>query len=524
MKQAIKLIHNKGFKWEKYNSVYIKGIISDKEKLINSLNNSLSVKQITQILAEQKGNFALIAEKENLLIAATGPIRSIPLFYSFNDDHILISDDAKYLKQHTGNNKMNRDSETEYLLTGYVTGNNTLISEIRQLQAGQLLIIRDNKIELKDYFSLSYTNRRKNKNDNIIKELHELHLKIFERLINSLNNRTAVVPLSGGYDSRLIVDMFSRLKYDKVICFSYGRRNNWEVKTSRQVAENFGFKWIFIEYSRHKWYKHFNSREAEEYFDYAFNYSSVPNFHDWMAVMELRNKKLVPPDSVFIPGHGGDFLEGSHIPAAFMGEIKRTDEGILTDQIYNKHYSLWKPDEETIHIMKKRIKTAINGSNLFNTETASEKFENWDWKERQAKYIVNSIRTYEYFNYEWRLPLMDIELVNFWMSIPLVKRFNRKIYYHYTNTYQSNINIKANPARNLSQRIYDYFSDPWYGRINGNRAFLFVLFQKTVKVFPFIKEYVLNPGFIYSENKPGINTITALSRIRKKQGLMKVAE
>jgi asparagine synthase (glutamine-hydrolysing) len=46
--------------------------------------------------------------------------------------------------------------------------------------------------------------------------------------------------------------------------------------------------------------------------------------------------------------------------------------------------------------------------------------------QRQPKFIVNAVRTYEYFGYEWRLPLWDKDLVSFWLSIPLSVRNGKK--------------------------------------------------------------------------------------------------
>ena len=47
-------------------------------------------------------------------------------------------------------------------------------------------------------------------------------------------------------------------------------------------------------------------------------------------------------------------------------------------------------------------------------EDAQDAFEVWDWQERQAKWIVNSVRNYEFYGYEWRMPLWYNEIMDYW--------------------------------------------------------------------------------------------------------------
>ena len=57
--------------------------------------------------------------------------------------------------------------------------------------------------------------------------------------------------------------------------------------------------------------------------------------------------------------------------------------------------------------------------------------EYWDFQERQAKFIVNSVRVYEFFGYSWRLPLWDNELIEYFKKIPLSYRMNTNLYRKY---------------------------------------------------------------------------------------------
>lgn len=66
-----------------------------------------------------------------------------------------------------------------------------------------------------------------------------------------------------------------------------------------------------------------------------------------------------------------------------------------------------------------------------DVESAASAFERWEWQERQAKFIVNSVRVYEAFGHEWRLPWWDASLMDFWSMIPVHMRARRALFLRY---------------------------------------------------------------------------------------------
>lgn len=99
--------------------------------------------------------------------------------------------------------------------------------------------------------------------------------------------------------------------------------------------------------------------------------------------------------------------------------------------------------------------------------------EFWEWQERQANYMVNSVRVYEYWGYEWRIPLWDMELVQFWKSVPAHLRADRKLYNTYVDRYQD---LPVSGANSPKLRKFNYFKNPLvntrYGRFGGKTAYL----------------------------------------------------
>ena len=86
------------------------------------------------------GNFAVIVEQENRLIAAVDKIRSYPIFYIHEEKKFLISNSARALKNEYNLTEIDELSLLEFRMAGYVTGRETLYKYLYQLQAGEFLI------------------------------------------------------------------------------------------------------------------------------------------------------------------------------------------------------------------------------------------------------------------------------------------------------------------------------------------------------------------------------------------------
>jgi asparagine synthase (glutamine-hydrolysing) len=86
--------------------------------------------------------------------------------------------------------------------------------------------------------------------------------------------------------------------------------------------------------------------------------------------------------------------------------------------------------------LAERIERITGPMRTSTPEEAADAFERWDCQERQAKFIVNSVRVYESFGYEWRLPLFDAELMDFWSRIPIEGRVGRRLYFEFVRKQQ----------------------------------------------------------------------------------------
>jgi len=422
----IQLFNNYGFKWQNKSNCWFKGYVFDgdilktDDEIFSDLELIENKEQMSNWLTNSNGCFSVIIENMDIVILAVDKIRTFPIFYSIENKSIVVTDDP--VTVYRKSKQIFKQAEIELETAGYVTGKNTLINEVFQVQAGELITYHKKQIE-----STFYANFFVQKIDHspfklLQEKLSDSLETAFKRLINSLGGRQAVVPLSGGYDSRLIAAMLKKYGYQNVYTFTYGRAGNKELENSQKTAKALGFPWIFIEYNENLINGFIHDIRFFDYCNFAGKASSMFYMQDYFAVKYLHENKLIDSDAVFIPGHSGDSIAGSHLQASISEKV---DKKTLIDIIYKKTYSqnIQKKYRKPLHHI---IENYIQ--NLPAHMLAYNILESWVFSERQAKFIVNSANVFDFYGHEYRLPFWDCDLVSFFKTIPFNYKLFKTIY------------------------------------------------------------------------------------------------
>jgi asparagine synthase (glutamine-hydrolysing) len=295
-----------------------------------------------------------------------------------------------------------------------------LLKNVFQLGAGEIAYFTDNKVDIISYFQFLPDD----KNNDSFEKLADRYVEILEadyrNLINALNGRPVVIPLSGGYDSRSIVTMFKRLGYQNVICYSFGQNGSPEMITSQKVAKTLGYRWSFIETTPEIVKGFTESDEFFRYVDFAANASSFYIIQDFFAVRKMRKEGLVPDDSVFMPGHSGDTLGGSNFLELFSG---KESENEMVKKLINYRYDLNKVPDAFLNSARHEIENQYNG----NFKPALW-FDYWCMKEWNPKMFANGVRVYEFFGYSYWLPLWGKNPLAFFANVPFEFRLGKDLY------------------------------------------------------------------------------------------------
>ncbi|MFQ3787489.1 asparagine synthase-related protein [Halomonas sp. A29] len=410
-------------------------------------------------MGELNGFHALVRRTGNEMVAAVDRIRSIPLFYGVQAGDVYLSDDADWVRQQLDEAHIHDEARADFELAGYVTGQDTLFRRVKQLRAGEALIVSDSDLgltlSLERYFLFQYYGMSDRDDSRRLIRLEEIVEEACEQLVKTANGRQIVVPLSGGYDSRLIATLLARCEYPRVLTYAYGHRDNQEAKVSREVAHALGLPWTFVEYSQEAWNQVADSDEYWRYQQWASGWNGIANMQDWLAVKLLTEQGKVEPGSLFVPGHC--CVTGFLLPSVF--EAKRAgrlmEAGELTEALRQRHFTL-NASEEGEALFRERVQPRLALDypldEALDPDEFIRQFVLFGWQERQAKFIVNSVRCFEFFGHDWWMPLYDRDFMAFWQSVPRHWLEHRSGYVTFVENMFTEVSGLKAPLGNASQK------------------------------------------------------------------------
>jgi asparagine synthase (glutamine-hydrolysing) len=415
------------YKWTYSNNAYLIGYVVDKK---NVFRHNSAIDKIT--FSDQKihsGIYSFILVRNDKVLISNDINNFFPVFcYYKSGSGWIISDSFEKILQFK-EFELNDDVVPAFETAGFVPDKFTLDKKIIKSRAGYKLILQNdgNFYYQGDYYWLTKTFFDRSFND-LLELTSQKIFEAGERMVRFLNGRMAVVPLSGGFDSRLIACLLKKFGYKNVICFTYGKYTH-ETGLSKKVAETLGFKWYFIDYTQLNYSEYTKDETFLRYVsDYANGYC-MPYLQEYFAVKYLKENNLIDENAVFLPGHSGDYLAGSYINktiATSATDLKLANH-IAQKYFYfrkkkhKEHSQIRQIISETLKEYKGLENTLIDGK--FN-----QTVEDWDIKEKLAKFIVRSCFIFTFFGYEFYLLYWDINLLDYFRKIPFRYRENKKLY------------------------------------------------------------------------------------------------
>ncbi|MBT4763452.1 hypothetical protein HOO14_00355 [bacterium] len=417
--------------------LYNTNIESVLDRIYSMLNNtSTSSDDVLHWIKSISGNFSFIAKSGDNVIAAVDKICTIPIFIVKRENNIFISNHAPILKKkcNIGKDNLNELAKLEICMSGYTIGNKTLYQNLERLEAGECLFYRQGLMFREFYYIYSPWKARDRSREQLKKKFTDICIKTLVNLKNSSNERQIVIPLSAGNDSRLVASGLKELGVEDVICFSYGRKGNFESPIGKIIADKLGYKWIYIEDCLKDKRRFFQSKLYNKFVSEFESYGSIPNVQEIYEISLLKNNPLISDDAIIVNGNSGDFISGGHIREMLdVRLVPQSRNKINWDMFLDKHYSLWgdKRTESNNSYIVSELEKALS---LRNIESVGFKkypyalMECMEFTGRQSRYVIGQQRSYEYFGYEWRMPLWSDEMLNFWESVPYKYKIEQNLY------------------------------------------------------------------------------------------------
>ena len=324
-------------------------------------------------------------------------------------------------------------------MSGYTIDNATLYPDVSVLGPGELIFFNGvSPPERERYYC--YRPWRQDKpvyeQDVASKVLAETLLATIDEMMLTIGDRILVVPLSAGRDSRVIVSAARHLGYKNVKTFAYGRPGNYEAATSRYIAEKLGYEWKFVPTSPSAMRDYYNSEDWKSYSLFADTLQSTPFVQDHPQICLLKDQGFIPNDAVIANGNSGDYISGAHIVPKTQEVAHSQSDGqritSLLDALNEKHFSLWQSlrSSENCGRINCLLEASIDraGAKLGEPEDDYGIYEYAEFQDRQCKYVIGGQRIYEYLEHEWRMPLWDSALLDFFEMMPREAKLDQRLY------------------------------------------------------------------------------------------------
>ena len=423
--------------WKKHqiaeNDFFYKGYLNNK-KFLNVfqyiLKNSNDKKKMKNFLFKLDGLFAIALTNKKSIFLITDRINSTPFIYKLNFKKTTISVSDHYLGLNLSNNEdltVDQFQSKHFAMTGYTFLNGTIYKEVKKTSTGNFINIKNNKIDINKYYSWEpYKKKRKERISEVKINIRNLNLKIIDKLLSTIDNRTIVIPLSAGFDSRFILSGLIHRGYKNIISFSYGRNLNREMTIAKEIAKKLNVPWYPIIYNNLIVRESFNTQKYINFLQYSDNLSALYFMQDFLALEYLQRKRLIPKNSIIVNGQTGDFISGNHLINS--NKNKKNEDSIKN--FINKHYKNWhKLKIENFSLIKSVLEKEFNTLGIKNnTSNKLEFLEFIEFENRQSKYIMNGQRTYDFLGYSWRLPLWDKDYLDFWEKLDIKYKKNQWLY------------------------------------------------------------------------------------------------
>jgi len=439
------------YAWHNQDDIYVTGFIRQGARYLKDaelagyFQTAATPSEFGDLLLRASGQFAVVLLRGDEAWIATDRLRSIPLFY-YNSETTIISDSAYTLFNEIPHPEINEEAVPAFLSMGYTLNNFTLIKDLFQVETGEMVLLGQ-EIKRGFYHNNGTSEIYERSIDQCSEELSVLLEDIFRSHFLALKDSFIALPLSAGYDSRLIALMCKKYHPERVLCYTYGREDNPEFAPAEEIARRLGFQWVKIVYDDDLIEGFVEDPVFKKYYKYASEFGSMFFMQEYFAVKYLRDKKLIPEDTYFVPGHAGNIIGGDHLVPALKNSIK-TEEKLKKEILHIFSYLM-----KLKRCEKDKICSQISEKTCISDNKTWTVFENWDIKERQSKFIVNSASVYNYFNYQYIIPYWDSALIDFFRLVSFDLKLNKQVY-HFTL-----INTFFEPeGLNLDRELYpDHF-------------------------------------------------------------------
>jgi asparagine synthase (glutamine-hydrolysing) len=384
--------------------------------------------------------FAIWDRDERRLTIARDQIGIKPLYYNWDGKRLSFSSEIKGLLELGISRVIDIDAFNEYFRLLYVPAPRTMFRDIKKLPPGHVLTVKQGQMEIRRWWKLTEGSLIRSY-DEAVSGVRERFREAVKRQL--VSDRPLGVFLSGGIDSTAVVAMMRELDPSGVIkTFTVGyeatdeaEKYNADAKLAAKTAQHFGAE------------HHEQIMTAQDVLgcleDVAWHMDEPVANHVQTSTYLLA-KFAKPQITVALGGDGGDELFGGYPRYWYMSALERVHGvpglkpflrligyGELADRValpsaLERHLSFIAQKEQTV---SRLLTPSVNRLSV-TREALSSVFAD-TWKDQTNQCMAADIATWlpdeslvrtdkltMAHGLEERVPLLDVDLVNYTSRIP----------------------------------------------------------------------------------------------------------
>ena len=442
-------IRNKGYKWSEHEGSFFKGYVQlydeadtvlREREAIDYFSSAKNFEEFTTKLKECDGVYSVIIRKDGKYWAAVDIARSMPLYY--DTDLSYISDSSEDIRKRKGIDP----EDTDYLRTietykmGYIVGDKTIYSEIKQLDIGQAAEINGGSINVVTYF-LHTSAIQDISREEALRQLEEKSNAMVRRMLKVIAGRSILLSLSGGYDSRYVACSFKHYSVENIACYTYGVGGTLEIAGSKRVSNALGYDWHCVEYTDRNKFA-FMPDEARRYYDYTIQHDFIEYLQNYTAMKELTEAGTIPEEAVVITGLCNDMPSGAYVPSlekarsygfTLEGAARCTLDSRLSTTFFQRLTKTPPLKQEEYSRLVDEVKASMLslGLEVHDYQSFVSAVDCLETGHPHSRHFLHMNDIHEFFGHQWLLPCWNRELLKFWYSLPASMRYRQSLYEEY---------------------------------------------------------------------------------------------
>ncbi|MFA5588983.1 MAG: hypothetical protein WC987_09450, partial [Mariniphaga sp.] len=223
MADSLKNLFGK-YDWTTDMKIFVAGFIWLNEKCIFGKEFLELISRHTQrfddfkkLAGQLNGHYSVFVEMPAEKWAVCSHTWSFPLFYRNTGNTIHISDNPEKLLNEESKLQSSSLSRNYFLTFGVTLANTTLIQNIFQILPGELIRFRGDKKESFRLFPYPEKFGKEDEKSFDEKEFYNLLLEVFQRYSNHIKEKQVLLPLTSGYDSRVLGCLLKEFGHRRVI-------------------------------------------------------------------------------------------------------------------------------------------------------------------------------------------------------------------------------------------------------------------------------------------------------------------